>query len=93
MQHRRKQMGKKGGKSSGFISQGIHSNVSRSVKHSMRKDYMATGQRIVNQRAAWAKGRNVVLTIENPNKNETNKRYIRVNARDLWGSPKRNTAA
>ena len=83
-------MAKKGGKSSGVISQGIHSNVGRSTKHAMRKDYMSSGQRIVNQRAAWAKGMNVVLTMENPNKNETNKKYIRVNARDVWGSPKRN---
>lgn len=80
----------KGGKSSGFVSQGIHSNVSRGVKQAMRKEYLASGMRIVNQRAAWAKGKNVVLTIENPNKNETNKRFIRVNARDLWGSPKYN---
>jgi hypothetical protein len=83
-------MGKKGGKSSGFISQGIHSNVQRSVLKAMRQDYMASGERMANQRAAWAKGKNVVLTIENPNKNETNKRYIRVSARDLWGSPKYN---
>jgi hypothetical protein len=83
-------MGKKGGKSSGFISQGIHSNVRRSVLKAMRQDYMVSGERIANQRAAWAKGKNVVLTIENPNKNETNKRYIRVQARDLWGSPKYN---
>jgi hypothetical protein len=83
-------MGKKGGKSKGFVSQGIHSNVSNGVKKAMRRDYMASGERMANQRAAWAKGKNVVLTIENPNKNETNKRYIRVSARDLWGSPKYN---
>lgn len=84
-------MGKKGGKSSGFISQGIHSNVSKSTRRAMRQDYLVSGERIINQRAAWAKGKNVVLTIENPNKNETHKRFVRVNARDLWGSPKRNT--
>lgn len=83
-------MGKKGGKSSGFISQGLHSNVSKSVRRAMRQDYLASGERMSNQRAAWAKGKNVVLTIANPNPNETNKRFIRVNARDLWGSPKRN---
>ena len=80
----------KGGKSSGFVSQGIHSNVSRGVKQAMRKEYLASGMRIINQRAAWAKGKNVVITMENPNKNETNKPFIRVNARDLWGSPKYN---
>jgi hypothetical protein len=49
---------------------------------------MASGERMFNQRAAWAKGKNVVLTIANPNPNETNKRFIRVAAKDLWGSPK-----
>lgn len=78
-------MGKKGGKSSGFISQGIHSNVDRKISNSMRRDYMASGDRLLNQIAAWKKGRNVVFTIPNPNPNETNKRYIRVNARDLRG--------
>ena len=83
-------MGKKGGKSKGFVSQGIHSNVSNGVKKAMRQDYMASGERMSNQRAAWAKGKNVVLTIPNPNPNETNKRFIRIGARDLWGSPKYN---
>ena len=81
-------MGKKGGKSSGHISNGVHSNVNRRITNKMRRDYIASGDRIYNQRLAWAAGKNVVLTIENPNKNETNKRFIRVNARDLWGSPK-----
>lgn len=79
---------KKGGKSSGFISQGIHSNVRKGILTANRREYRASGERLLNQRLAWAKGKNVVLTIENPNKNETNKRYIRVNARDVWGSPK-----
>ncbi len=78
-------MAKKGGKSKGFISQGKHSNVSRTICNAMRREYMTSGERVVNQLAAWKRGRNVVLTIENPNKNETNKRFIRVNARDLKG--------
>ena len=83
-------MGKKGGKSKGFISQGIHSNVSRPVTNAMRREYMASSERVMNQLAAWKKNKNVVLTMENPNKNETNKRFIRVKAFDVWGSPKRN---
>lgn len=78
-------MGKKGGKSSGVVSQGIHSNVDRKISNSMRRDYMASGDRLLNQIAAWKKGRNVVFTIANPNPNETNRRFIRVNARDLKG--------
>ena len=41
--------------------------------------------RQIRQRAAWKRGRNVVLTIENPNKTETNKKFIKVNAKDIWG--------
>lgn len=81
-------MAKKGGKSKGFISQGIHSNVSRSVTNALRREYMSSSERIMNQLAAWKKNKNVVLTIENPNKNETHKRFIRVRAHDVWGSPK-----
>ena len=42
--------------------------------------------RICNQLAAFKKGKNVVLNIPNPNTNETNKRIIRVNAKDIWMS-------
>ena len=77
-------MGKnKGGKSSGNVSAGVHSNVKRSTLRLMREGYMSSGERLMNQLNAWKRGKNVVFTIENPNKNETNKRFIRVNARDL----------
>jgi hypothetical protein len=78
-------MGKKGGKSKGFISQGIHSNVDRKLLNSMRRDRRVSGKRALNQLAAWKKGKNVVFTIPNPNPNETNRRFIRVNARDIKG--------
>ena len=81
-------MGKKGGKSSGAVSQGIHSNVRQGILNVNRQEYMRSGLRLLNQRRAWAKGKNVVLKIENPNKNETDKPFIRINARDVWGSPK-----
>lgn len=84
-------MAKKGGKSSGAVSQGIHSNVSRSLTNSMRRDYMVSAERIVNQHAAWRKGKNVVLKIENPNKEEVNKPFLYVNAKEVWGDAKRNT--
>lgn len=81
-------MGKKGGKSSGAISLGVHSNVNQKTLNHMRRDYISSGMRHYNQKLAWLKGKNVVLTIENPNKEQTNKRFIKVNARDVWGSPK-----
>ena len=81
-------MGKKGGKSKGFISQGIHSNVSKSVRRAMRADYLSSGERIINQRRAFDAGKNVMVTIPNPNPHETNKRFIRVNAKSVWKSNK-----
>lgn len=80
---------KKGGKSSGFVSAGIHSNVSRSVRREMRADYLASGQRILNQLDAFNKGKNVMVTIPNPNPNETKKPFIRVNAKDIWKSKRK----
>jgi hypothetical protein len=47
--------------------------------------------RVMNQLKAWQAGKNVVVTIENPNKNETNKKFIRVNARDIYGDPRKKT--
>ena len=38
---------------------------------------------------AFLNFKNVVLTIPNPNKHETNKKFIKVNAREVWGNPKR----
>lgn len=71
-------MAKKGGKSKGFISQGIHSNVNRKVKNAMRSEYLQSSDRIVNQLNALKKGKDVVMTIANPNKEQTNKRFIKV---------------
>lgn len=81
-------MAKKGGKSKGAVSAGIHSNVRRGITNTLRREYMASGERHLNQLRAWRAGKNVVLTIENHNKNETKKRFVRVNARDQWGDPR-----
>lgn len=71
-------MGKKGGKSKGFISKGIHSNVNRKVSNAMRSEYLDSGERVANQLAALKQGKDVVMTIPNPNKEQTNKKFIRV---------------
>ena len=43
----------------------------------------------MNQLKAHLEGKRVMLTIENPNKNETNKRMIRVPASTIWRGGKR----
>jgi hypothetical protein len=71
-------MAKKGGKSKGFISQGIHSAVDRKITNAVRSEYLQSGQRVLNQMAALRKGKDVVMTIANPNKEQTNKKFIKV---------------
>ena len=42
---------------------------------------------MLNKQAAFAAGKNVMLTVPNPNTNETNKRFIRIKAKDVWPNP------
>ena len=41
-------------------------------------------QRVNDKMRAHLKGKNVMLTIENPNKSETKKPFIRVPAKEQW---------
>ncbi|MEK9696546.1 MAG: hypothetical protein VW270_12315 [Candidatus Poseidoniales archaeon] len=70
------------------VSKGIGTNVDKKIRNVMRGDTSML-QRTINQRKAWLKGKNVMVTIPNPNEQETNKKFIRVNAKDVWGSPKK----
>ena len=83
-------MGKKGGKSSGFVSQGLHKNVKQSTKRAVRRAYLDSPQRTLNQIKALQQGKDIVMTIANPNKEETNKRFIkvRVSGRDYLARQK-----
>ena len=69
-------------------SKGERRSVSQSVTKALRRDYIEFNyvDRINNQTEAFRRGKNVVVTIPNPNPNETNKRFIRVNAKDVWKS-------
>ena len=66
-----------------YTSKGERPTVTRRWKKVMRKDVMEN-DRLYNQWDAFQKGKNVVLTIKNPNKNETNKPFIRVPAKEQW---------
>lgn len=74
-------------KSSGVTSKGERRNVSKKTTNMMRRDYMQSLDRGLNQMAAWRKGKRVMLTVPNPNKQETNKPFIRIEARDWLGMP------
>ena len=81
----------KGKKSSGkhYVSKGERDSVNRRWVKVARKEHINSVSRDISQLNAYLKLRNVVLTIPNPNKNETNKRFIKVNAREVWGNPKK----
>ena len=78
----------KGGKSKGFISQGVHSNVNKSTLRDVKAS-KSEAEKMLDKQKAWLKGQNPWVTIDNPNKEETNKRRIRVRMNDLMrGSAK-----
>ena len=77
---------KKGGKSKGFVSKGEHSNVSKHTRKLMRRQTTEL-ETTLNKQKAFRRGKNVMLSIPNPNKGESNKPFIRVNAKEVWGNP------
>ena len=66
---------------------GKRSNVSRWVKKAQRKNRTKL-ERVNAKLCAFMKGKNVVLVIPNPNKHETNKPFVRINAEDVWSRNK-----
>ena len=79
-------MGKKK-KSDGYISKGLHNNVSKDTIKAMRKERSHLDT-MINKYDAFKKGKNVMLTIPNPNaKAEPAKPFIRVNAKEVWRNP------
>ena len=66
---------------------GKRPNVSRWAKKAQRKH--RSKLEIANAKiCAFMKGKNVVLVIPNPNTNEKNKPFIRINAKDVWSRNK-----
>lgn len=56
--------------------------VSRKIRNSIRRD-RPISDRLTAQMEAWAKGKRTMVTIPNPNPNETNKKFIRVEGNSL----------
>lgn len=75
--NRRVTMAKKGGKSKGFISQGLRQS-------SMKTASNDPADRLMNQLKAHRAGKKTMVTIENPNKEQTDKKFIRVPGKDVF---------
>ena len=77
-------------KKKGYTSKGERRNVRRDILNAERRAYREHPIDVIrNKQNAWKKLKKVYLTIPNPNTNETNKRFIRVEAKHLWGDPRR----
>ena len=78
---------KKGGKSSGLVSKGERPNVRKDTRKAIRRG-VSNLETMLNKYNAFKKGKNVMLTIPNPNaKAEPAKPFIRVNAKEVWRNP------
>lgn len=68
-----------------YVSKGERPNVNKKIRNAVRDQLMsdeaATALRKIT---AFRAGKKVMVTIPNPNPNETNKRFIRVPASDVW---------
>ena len=66
-----------------YVSKGRGRNVAKWARKAMRRE--RTGLQEINaQMDAFFGGKNVVLTIPNPNPNEKGKPFIRKNAKEVW---------
>ena len=66
-----------------YTSKGHRRSVSKWVTKAMKKDVPPL-VRLRRQREAFNRGKNVMLTIPNPNKQETREPFIRINAKEVW---------
>ena len=72
------------GKKTQYTSKGQRRNVAAWSTKAARKD--VSELEILNRKiASWKRGKRVILTITNPIKSETNKPFIRVDAKEVWG--------
>lgn len=69
------------------VSKGIIGRPSKSRLRHFEEGYES--QRIMNQLKAHLAGKRVMLTIANPNTNETNKPFIRVPSTEVWKGGRR----
>lgn len=77
----------RGKKSSGkhYQSKGQRPNVSTKILNQLASQYSGSIDQLVNKIKAWKLGKNVTITIPNPNTAETNKRFIKVSMTEAIG--------
>tara|TARA_Y100000296_G_scaffold44052_1_gene50510 strand:- start:164 stop:412 length:249 start_codon:yes stop_codon:yes gene_type:complete len=76
-------------KHTSYTSKGERPNVSKKIRNAMRNDYVGSIEQMQNKVDAWLKDKHVTLTIPNPSPHETRERFIKVPAKQVWGTPQR----
>ena len=71
-------MAKRKSASKGYQSKGQRPNVRKDIRKAMRRDYVGSVEQMNNKVSAFKKGKRVMITVPNPNKNNTKERFIRV---------------
>ena len=66
------------------VSKGITHQRRCPFAKARRREWNGSDEQIYAKLQAFLAGKNVMLTVPNPNKNETNKKFIRVNAKEVW---------
>ena len=61
-----------------YVSKGQRNSVNKNITKAIRRDYMTTNDRILNQLKALEKGKRVVFTVPNSNPNNTKERFVKV---------------
>lgn len=80
-------MGKKRSRAT-QVSKGERRCINKSLLKAVRLVYRSSDERVRNQITAWRAGKNVMLTIPNPDKKNTKERMIRIPAVEYWGYPR-----
>lgn len=68
----------KAGKSKGYMSKGSRKSVSTATRRLMKAGYSTSRERLINQQRAIQSGKDIVVTMENPDKSQTDKPFIKV---------------
>ena len=71
-------MPKRKSSSKGYTSKGQRPNVRKDIRKEQRRDYVGSIDQIANKLEAHLQGKKVMVTIPNPDKNNTRERFIRV---------------
>ena len=58
--------------------------INTKTRNAIRRDYMNSPDRIMNQLRAMRKGKRTVITVENPDREDTKNRFIKVEGKNFF---------